>query len=91
MRRITSIERAIKYFKDNTKIETRRDSSGREYQVYIPPTSFKGLRITELFYTVEGKVAGELTNVYEPFQWKNYVQVIESKKKRIVRLALYHG
>lgn len=88
MRRITSIKNAIKYFKEGIKVEERKNSKGEEYNVYIPPVGFHSLKISEHIYDTKGRVAGVATQVFRAFQYKNYVDVIERKKDKIVKLVL---
>lgn len=84
MKRITSINNAIKYFKENTKIETRTMKSGEEYQVFIPPTSFRRMRVS---YPMS---IGILTTIYRSFQWKDYASILERDRNDIVKLVLYY-
>ena len=90
MKRITSIKNAIKYFKEKTMIETRTNRDGEEYNVYIPPKGFHKLNISEYFYDTKGHIAGTITQFFFSFQWKDYAQIIEERKEKIVKLQLYY-
>ena len=88
MRRITSITNAIKYFEKGTKVETRKTGNGEEYKVYIPPVGFHSLNISENIYDTKGRIAGVITEKFRAFQYRNYVDVIERRKEKIVKLVL---
>ena len=76
MKRITSIDNAIKYFKENTKIEVRKDSKGNEYTVFMPPVGFRRLKISQNFFDTQGRTAGVITQIFRAFQRKDYANII---------------
>lgn len=85
MRRITSINNAIKYFKEGTKIEMRTTQSGTEYTVFIPPKSFRRMNVS---YPVSH--VGVITTNYRSWQWKDYATILERDKAKICKLTLYY-
>lgn len=90
MKRITSINNAIKYFSENTKVETRKDSNGNEYKVYIPPVGFHRMNVSENILDKNGRLVGVVTEQFQSFQWRNYVDYLCRMKDRISKLTLYH-
>lgn len=90
MKRITSINNAIKYFSENTKVETRRDSKGDEYKVHIPPVGFHRMNVSYNLLDKQGRLCGVITETFQSFQWKNYVDYLCRKKDRIDKLVLYY-
>ena len=85
MKRITSINNAIKYFSENTKVETRRDS-----KVYIPPVGFHRMNVSENILDKNGRLIGVVTENFQSFQWRNYVEYLCRMKDRISKLVLYY-
>lgn len=90
MKRITSINNAIKYFRENTKTEVRKDSKGDKYMVYIAPRGFQCLRITENLSDNHGRITGSVTQLFSAFQWKDYASIISARREKIVKLELLY-
>ena len=90
MRRITSITNAINYFEKGTKVEKKRNSKGEEYTVFIPPVGFHRLNVSQHFFDTNGKRAGVITQVFQSFQYKDYVSVLKRNKDKITKLVLYY-
>ena len=90
MRKITSIKNAIEYFRKGTKVETRKNRSGKEYKVYIPPHGFNALNLSENMYDTHGRIAGVITQKFHSFQWEDYARIIERKRGVITKLVLYY-
>lgn len=88
MRRITSINNAIKYFSAYTRVETRKDSKGNEYRVYIPPKGFKSLTVYENIFDTRGRLVGVLSQKYESWQWRNYSHILCRDKDKISKIVL---
>lgn len=81
MRTITSKKNAIAYFKNGTKVETRRSSGGEEYQVTIPPVGFKRMFV----YFAH---CPEIAYVYQSWNWYDYVELLT--KSNILKLKVYY-
>jgi hypothetical protein len=90
MKRITSITNAIKYFEKGTKVETRKDSKGEEYKVYIPPVGFHRLNVSQRIYDTLGRRAGTMTRVFQSFQYKDYISILQRDKEKITKIVLYY-
>ena len=90
MRRITSIDNAIKYFSENTKIETRKNTKGEEYKVYIPPAGFHRMNVTEPIYDTKGRLSGYLTRRVQSFQWGDHANYLRRNKDKICKLVVYY-
>lgn len=90
MRRITSINNAIKYFSENTKIETRKNSKGEEYKVYIPPAGFHRMNVAEPSFDTKGRLVGYIAHHFQSFQWRNYAEYLLAHKDKISKIVVYH-
>lgn len=90
MRRITSINNAIKYFSQNTKVETRKNCKGEEYKVYIPPAGFHRMRVSEPFYDTKDRIVGYATQIFTSGQWRNYVNYLCERKDKICKIVVYY-
>lgn len=90
MKRITSINNAIKYFSQNTKVEIRKDSKGREYKVFIPPAGFHHMNVSEHLLDIHGRLGGVITEQFCSGQWRDYVTYLCRMKDRISKLVLYY-
>lgn len=90
MKKITSVNNAIKYFSENTKVETRKDSKGNEYKVYIPPAGFHRMNVSENILDKNGRLIGVVTEKFHSFQWRDYVGYLCRMKDRIDKLVVYY-
>ena len=90
MKRITSINNAIKYFSENTSIETRRDSKGDEYKVYIPPVGFHRMNVSQNILDKRGRLVAVVTQHFHAGQWRNYVDFLCRAKDKIDKLVVYY-
>ena len=90
MKRITSINNAIKYFSQNTKVETKKDSNGKEYKVFIPPIGFHRMNVSENVLDSRGRLVGVITEHFHSGQWRDYVTYLCRMKDRISKLVLYY-
>lgn len=70
MKRIRSIENAIKYFEQGTRVETRKTIKGEEYKVHIPPTGFHSLRLTT------NRNGFQITEHIESWSWGDHASKI---------------
>ncbi len=80
MRTITSRNRALVYFEKGTKVETRKDSSGKEYKVFVPPADFKYMNVVfadSMF----------ITHQYTSSDWMDFADML--KRRAILKLKVF--
>ena len=80
MRQITSVQRAIQYFEDGSRVKSSRNSKGEVYDVIVPPMSFLYMLVT----------IGGITFRFDSFQWLHYAIALKEHKEAITKLVLYY-
>lgn len=83
MKRITSIDEAIKYFANGTK-ETSETISGNKFTYIVPPNGFIKLEVT---------FATGLTFVYPNSYYADYLGILKNKrysKHEVKSICLYY-
>ena len=83
MKRITSIDNAIAYFRNGSKRETKTLKNGKEYERVIPPTGYHHMNVT-----YKGWPA--CTQLYKSFMWRDYAAILERDRNKISKLVLYY-
>lgn len=84
MRRITSIDNAIKYFEEGSTKRVSKDSKGEEYTSFIPPKGFCYMKVT---YKSNGLVT--ISQRFDSWQWKDYASFLRKEREKIESISLY--
>lgn len=88
-RRITSVAKAIEFFKAGSKKDVSKTASGKWFVRVQPPTGFRRMTVKYKYGTHGCCIGVAVTQIYESFQWKDYAAILEKSKNDIDKLVVY--